>query len=112
MPDLVSSKCWVSWNCGKYNKPVLFRGKKVPNILEDATIKRIADKHKKSPAHVALKFLLQRNIVVIPKSVTPKRVKDNINLFDFTLDQDDIKDLQTLEVGEPARVCDFSFSSA
>lgn len=89
----------------------IFTRKKVPNILEDATIKRIAEKHKKTPAHVALKFLLQRNIVVIPKSVTPQRVKDNINLFDFTLDQDDVKDLKALEVGEPARVCDFSFSS-
>ncbi|XP_066247891.1 aldo-keto reductase family 1 member B1-like [Euwallacea similis] len=86
--------------------------KNVPKILEDPTMKRIADKHKKTPAHVALKFLLQRNIVVIPKSVTESRVKQNIKLFDFTLDDDDIKSLKALDVGEDARVCDFSFSKS
>lgn len=83
----------------------------MPNILEDGTIKRIADKHNKTPAQVALKFLIQKNIVVIPKSVTVKRVKENINLFDFTLDEEDSKALTALDIGEPGRVCDYSYSS-
>lgn len=82
----------------------------MPNILNDATIKRIADKHNKTVAQIALKFLVQKNIVVIPKSVTVKRIKENINLFDFTLDDEDIEGLTALDIGEDGRVCDYSYS--
>jgi len=97
---------------GKFYAKFGVTGKEVPSILNNPTIKKIADKHKKSSAQVALKFLLQRNIVVIPKSVTVNRVKENINLFDFTLDKNDISALGELEVGEAARVCDFSIAAA
>lgn len=93
------------------NKNTFFRNKKVPNILKDATIKRIADKHNKTSAQIALKFLIQKNIVVIPKSVTVKRIKENINLFDFALDDEDIEALTALDIGERGRVCDYSYSS-
>lgn len=83
----------------------------MPNILKDATIKRIANKHNKTSAQIALRFLIQNNLVVIPKSVSVKRIKENINLFDFTLDEKDIKALESLDIGEAGRVTDYSFSS-
>lgn len=76
-------------------------------MLHDDTIKKIATKHKKTNAQVMLRYLLQRNIVAIPKSVTPARLKENIDVFDFALDAADMKALDGLEVGEDARVCDF-----
>lgn len=51
-----------------------------------------------------LKYLLQRNIVVIPKSYTPSRIVENIELFDFVLNEIDLKILNKLDVGERARI--------
>lgn len=51
-----------------------------------------------------LKYLLQRNIVVIPKSYTPSRIVENIDLFDFVLNEIDLKILKSLDVGERARI--------
>ncbi|CAG9765205.1 unnamed protein product [Ceutorhynchus assimilis] len=72
-------------------------------LLEDPVIKKIAAKHGKSSGQVLLKFLVQNNIAVIPKSVTPKRIQENINLFDFTLDVEDVKLLTGLDKGEQGR---------
>lgn len=83
------------------------RPKKLPDMLHDETITRIAAKHKKTNAQVLLRYLLLKNIVAIPKSVTPARLKENINVFDFSLDAEDLKTLDGLEVGEGARVLDF-----
>lgn len=96
----------------KFYKKLGLPEKELPSMLTDATIKKIAKKHNKTPAQIMLKHLLQRDIVVIPKSVTVSRVKENINLFDFTLDNEDIEALKGLDVGEPARACDFSFAKA
>ncbi|KAJ8932847.1 hypothetical protein NQ318_012475 [Aromia moschata] len=61
----------------------------------------------KTTAQVALRHLLQRSIVAIPKSVTPNRIKENIDVFDFTLDAEDMKALDALDRGENGRICDF-----
>ncbi|KAJ8986019.1 hypothetical protein NQ317_013903 [Molorchus minor] len=81
--------------------------KELPDILNDRVVTGIANKHKKTKAQVMLRYLLERNIVAIPKSVTPKRIKENIDVFDFALDSDDMKALNALDRGEEARVCDF-----
>ncbi|XP_054713133.1 1,5-anhydro-D-fructose reductase-like isoform X2 [Uloborus diversus] len=65
-------------------------------LLDDERLKPICDKHQKSPAQVLLKFLVQRNICVIPKSSNPKRIKENIQIFDFTLDDDDMNILKSM----------------
>jgi diketogulonate reductase-like aldo/keto reductase len=82
------------------------------HVLKDATIKQIADKHNKSAAQVLLKFLLQKNIAVIPKSVTESRIKENFDLFSFTLDNDDIKAINGLDRGEKGRLSDMALSPA
>jgi len=74
-----------------------------PNVFENEVVNRIARKHKKSTAQVAFKFLLQKDLVMIPKTSNIKRLKENMDVFDFKLDQEDIEALEGLERGEEAR---------
>ncbi len=60
----------------------------------------IGAKYNKTPAQVALRFLLQSDVVVIPKSVHENRMQENFNVFDFALDEDDMQKLQTLDTGK------------
>lgn len=78
-------------------------------MLQDPVIKRIAEKHKKATGQILLRFLIEKNIVPIPKSVTPSRIVENFKVFDFSLDATDIKEIEALDIGEDARVCDFQF---
>ncbi|XP_072390215.1 dihydrodiol dehydrogenase 3-like [Diabrotica undecimpunctata] len=68
-----------------------------PSLLADPVVTKIAKKHNKATSHVLLRYLTQNDIVVIPKSVKPERVKENFNFFDFTLDAEDLKALEALD---------------
>jgi len=72
-------------------------------VLEDQTIVRIADKVGKTPAQVVLRWHIQRGDIVFPKSVTPSRMKENFELFDFELDPADVGEISTLDRGEDGR---------
>ena len=63
-------------------------------------LKEIGEKYGKPPAQVALRFLIQSGVVVIPKSVHKERMEENFNVFDFTLSEEDMKTLETLDGGE------------
>ncbi|MGN5883753.1 MULTISPECIES: aldo/keto reductase [Staphylococcus] len=65
-------------------------------ILEDETVKQIAKEVDKSPAQVIIRWNLQHDVVVIPKSVTPFRIKENIQVFDFELTEDQMQRLDNL----------------
>ena len=68
-------------------------------LLDDPAFGPIAAKHGKTAAQVVLRWHLQLGNIVIPKSVTPKRIKENIEVFDFELDGDDLAAIATLERG-------------
>jgi 2,5-diketo-D-gluconate reductase A len=59
-------------------------------LLADPVITRLADKHGRTPAQVVLRWHLQLGTIVIPKSVTPARIKENLDVFGFELDDDDL----------------------
>jgi 2,5-diketo-D-gluconate reductase A len=68
-------------------------------LLDNATLRSIAEKHGKSIAQVLIRWHLQLGNVVLPKSVTPSRIQENIDVFNFTLDQADLDLIATLEDG-------------
>lgn len=60
-------------------------------------MQKIADKYKKSIAQIILRWLLQRNIVCIPKPVRIEYLKENFNVFDFELSSEDMNLISTLD---------------
>lgn len=69
------------------------------NLLSDERLARVGEAHGKSPAQVLLRWHLQLGNVVIPKSVTPERIRQNIDVFDFELTDEDLATIATLESG-------------
>jgi diketogulonate reductase-like aldo/keto reductase len=67
------------------------------NIFHNELLKSIADKYKKSIAQVILRWLIQRSVVAIPKSVRKERMEENFNVFDFQLSADDMEAIKTLD---------------
>lgn len=67
------------------------------NIFQNEVLEKIADKYQKSIAQIILRWLLQRNIVCIPKSVRIERLKENFNVFDFKLSNEDMNLISTLD---------------
>jgi diketogulonate reductase-like aldo/keto reductase len=65
-------------------------------LLEVPAIVAIARKHDRTPAQVVLRWHLQLGNIVIPKSVTPSRIKENIAVFDFSLDDEDLAAISAL----------------
>jgi 2,5-diketo-D-gluconate reductase A len=69
-------------------------------LLEVPTVVAVAQKHGRTPAQVVLRWHLQIGNVVIPKSVTPSRIKENLDVFDFELDADDLAAFAALDEGK------------
>ena len=69
-------------------------------LLEDPVVTGIAEARGKSAAQVVLRWHVQLGNVVIPKSVTPERIRSNIEVFDFALDDDEMEALTNLGSGE------------
>jgi aldehyde reductase len=66
-------------------------------VLEDEVLKQLGQKHNKSSAQIILRWAIQHNIIMIPKSVNKKRLEDNISIFDFTLSSDEMKQIDELD---------------
>ncbi|MBQ6980722.1 MAG: aldo/keto reductase [Clostridia bacterium] len=69
-------------------------------LLESPIVTKIAAKYGKSPAQVVLKWHTQMGFIVIPGSKNAEHIKDNIDIFDFTLSDEDMKEMEKLNKGE------------
>ncbi|KAJ8969572.1 hypothetical protein NQ317_005900 [Molorchus minor] len=82
-------------------------GKETPDLLGHTKVKEIAKRYNKTTAQVLLRHILQKGIVAIPKSVTPERIRQNIDIFNFQLNEEDMETLNGLD--ENLRILDFKF---
>jgi len=69
-------------------------------LLEEPLLARLAARHGVSPAQIVLRWHVQNGVVVIPKSVTPERIRENIDVFGFELDAEDLAGIAALATGE------------
>jgi len=68
-------------------------------LLSNETVAAVATRHDRTPAQAILRWHLQLGNVVIPKSVTPARIRENFEVFDFELSDDDITEIGALDIG-------------
>jgi 2,5-diketo-D-gluconate reductase A len=69
------------------------------NLFTDSTLTAIGNAHGKSVAQVVVRWLIQRNIVTIPKSVRRERMEENLDVFDFTLTDDEMARIADMDTG-------------
>ncbi|MFJ4262807.1 aldo/keto reductase [Paenarthrobacter nicotinovorans] len=74
------------------------------DLLNAPVLASIGEKYGKTPGQVVLRWHVQHGLVAIPKTANPQRMKENLDVFDFDLDQDDLSKLQTLDAGPDAGV--------
>ena len=83
----VIPEAWAPLGGGRYNP------------FEDEMLKGIAVKYNKSVGQVILRWNIQRGVVVIPKSTHVERIKENIDIFDFELNEEEMKQISSLDMG-------------
>lgn len=71
------------------------------NIFNNPTLKEIGQKYDKTVAQVILRWIIQRGIIVFPKSAKKERMEENYNIFDFELTKEDMEKIKELETGKP-----------
>ncbi|MBE6487430.1 MAG: aldo/keto reductase [Methanosphaera stadtmanae] len=71
------------------------------NIFSNPILKEIAQQYDKTVAQVILRWIIQRGIIVFPKSVNKDRMNENFNIFDFKLSDEDMEKIKELETGNP-----------
>jgi 2,5-diketo-D-gluconate reductase A len=72
-------------------------------VLDDAVVGEIAAKAGRTPAQVVLRWQIQHGNIVFPKSVTPERIRENFEIFDFELEPGDVEAIDGLDRGESGR---------
>jgi diketogulonate reductase-like aldo/keto reductase len=72
-------------------------------VMDNKSILEIASKHSKSYAQIMLRYLIELGLVVIPKSIHPERIEQNMDIFDFKLDKEDLSKLKKLD--QDLRTC-------
>ena len=68
-------------------------------IFKNPSLTAVGERHGKTAAQIALKFLVQNGIIIIPKTTHKERMMENIDLFDFTLSDDDMEEVRHLDTG-------------
>jgi 2,5-diketo-D-gluconate reductase A len=69
-------------------------------VFEHDVISKLAAKYEKTPAQIVIRWHLDCGLIAIPKSVTPKRIVENFNVFDFRLDKDELSQIAKLDAGK------------
>lgn len=82
------------------------------NIFTNVILTKIAGKYGKTTAQVILRWNIQRGVVVIPKSVHENRIQENINIWDFTLSEDDMEAIAQMDLGHSEIIDHFSANTA
>ena len=67
-------------------------------IIDNDIINELAQKYHKTPSQICLRYIYQNDILPLPKSVTPSRIQENINIFDFEIGKADMDRLDALKV--------------
>ncbi|KAF1751861.1 hypothetical protein GCK72_018415 [Caenorhabditis remanei] len=89
---------------GADGKPLFESTKNIPNELNDKNVKALAQKYNKTPVQILLRATVDMGIVVIPKTTNPERMKENINLFDFSISKAEVNLLEAHERSKPERL--------
>lgn len=89
--DDVKVECWGP--LGQGNK----------DLLTNETLRLIGERYGKNIGQVILRFETQEGMIVLPKSVHPERIKSNLDIFDFTLTEDEMNVIRTLDTDKPSR---------
>ncbi|MBT2535819.1 aldo/keto reductase [Arthrobacter sp. ISL-69] len=74
------------------------------DLLNAPVLGKIAQKHGKTPGQIVLRWHIEQGLVAIPKSANPQRMKENLGIFDFALDTDDVTAIATLDGGDESGV--------
>lgn len=69
-------------------------------LLNEPVLRSIGEQYNKSPAQVVIRWHIQNDLIVIPKSVTPERIRQNIDVFDFELNDQDMQSINDLDCNE------------
>ncbi|NQZ65129.1 aldo/keto reductase [Crocosphaera sp.] len=81
---------------GSKDRPDSLKQKNEPTLLENEVIKNIAEKYQVTTAQILIKWAIERGTVVIPKSVSPERIKQNFEAQNINLDTEDMEQIKTL----------------
>ena len=81
-------QAWRPFACGRNN------------FFSTNVLKQLAEKYNKTSGQIALKYLIQSGVSVIPKTSKKERLKENISVFDFSLTNEDMTKIQTLDTGK------------
>lgn len=76
-------------------------GEANPELFNNKVLKRIAEQHIKTVPQIILRWLIQRDVIVIPKSVHENRLIENMNVFDFTLSEKEMEEIKNIDTKKP-----------
>jgi alcohol dehydrogenase (NADP+) len=82
---------------GSTDRPEAMKKQDEPSLLENEVITSIAEKHDASPAQVLIRWALERDTIVIPKSTNPKRIEENFKSKELSLDEQDMEQVKALD---------------